>query len=95
MILKTSAGEDLALADFRDVVADPAFKTRDERMVSLAGQQAIRLVQDEGRDRYLTYLLKDHAAFWEIYFSADRDKFSAFVPLFERSARSFRLPATR
>jgi hypothetical protein len=94
MILKTSMEEDVGLADYRDVVADPAFKVRDERMVSVAGQQAIRLVEDEGRDRYLTYLLKDRGVFWEIYFSADRDKFSAFVPLFEQSARSFRLPAT-
>jgi hypothetical protein len=95
MILKTSMEEDVGLADFRDVVADPAFKVRDERMVSVAGQQAIRLVEDEGRDRYLTYLLEDRGEFWEIYFSADRDKFSAFVALFERSARSFRLPAAR
>jgi hypothetical protein len=95
MILKTSIEEDVGLADYRDIVADPAFKVRDERMVSLAGQQAIRLVEDEGRDRFLTYLLADRGVFWEIYFSADRDKFSAFVALFEQSARSFRLPAAR
>jgi hypothetical protein len=96
LILKTSEEDyDVTLAQFRDGLADPAFKTQDERMVPLAGQQAIRLVEDEGDNRDLTYLLKDRAAFWVITFSADRDKFSAFVSLFERSAHSFRLPATR
>ena len=95
MILKNSVGEDFSLADYRDSLADPAFKTQNERMVSLAGQQAIRLVEDEGHDRFLMYLLKDRGVFWVITFTADRDKFSAFVALFEQSARSFRPPAAR
>jgi hypothetical protein len=94
-ILKFPADEEESLAQFRDSLADPAIKTQDEQNVALAGHQAIRLVEDLEDSRYLTYLVGDGAAFWVLDFSADRDKFSAFVPLFERSAHSFRLPAPR
>ena len=93
VILKFPAQEQESLAQFRESLADPAIKTQDQQNVALAGHQAIRLVEDLEDGRYLTYLVGDSGAFWVIEFSADRDKFSAFVPLFERSAHSFRLPA--
>jgi hypothetical protein len=93
VILKFPAQEQESLAQFRESLADPAIKTQDQRNVALAGHQAIRLVEDLEDGRYLTYLVGGGGAFWVIEFSADRDKFSAFVPLFERSAHSFRLPA--
>ena len=95
VILKFPAEEDESLAQFRESMADSAIKTQDLQDVALAGHQAIRLVEDLEDGRYLTYLVGDGAAFWVIEFSADRDKFSAFVPLFERSAHSFQLPAPR
>ena len=50
--------------------------------MALAGHQAIRLVEDLEDSRYLTYLVGDGAAFWVLDFSANTDKFSAFVLLF-------------
>ena len=93
LIVKFPAEEDETLALFRDSLTDPAFKTQDQQNVPLAGHQAIRFVEDLEGVRYLTYLVGDGGAFWVIQFSVDQDKFSDFVPLFERSAHSFRLPA--
>jgi hypothetical protein len=95
LILKFPAQEDETLALFRESLADPAIKPQDEQNVALTGHQAIRLVEDLEDSRYLRYLVGNGAAFWVIEFSADRDKFSAFVPLFERSAHSFQLPAAQ
>ena len=71
------------------------YTTEEEKAAPLAGHQAIRLIEDESRNRHLTYLLEDGPAFWVLDFSADRDKFNAFVSLFERSAHSLQLPPAR
>ena len=95
LLLKFPAQEDETLALFRESWADPTIKPQDEQNVALAGHQAIRWVEDLEDSRYLTYLVGDGGAFWVIAFSADRDKFSAFVSLFDRSAHSFQLPAAQ
>lgn len=95
LILKFAVEDNESLADFRLDLADPVYSTQDKRSATLAGHRTIRLIEDESRNRHLTYLLKDRASFWVLDFSADRDKFGAFLSLFERGAHSFRLPAAQ
>ena len=81
--------------DTQLLTLEPTFRVVERRNVSLNGREAIRMVFEARVDTVdvdeLVYVLQDGGTVWAVLYAAQINEFYEMLPIFEQSARTFRI----